>query len=86
MKKSKQRQQLDSFHLLHIVHYLHKGGVEIIHEPSWYDKEQLPSMKSTQLVLFDEVHIQQISGPPVTRKVNKHNIQFPGDEEGNVDV
>ena len=26
MKRSKQRQQLDSFHLLHIVCYLQKGG------------------------------------------------------------
>ena len=43
--------------------------VEIRHEQSWYDKEQLPSLTSTQLVLFDEVHIQQVSGPPVTSKV-----------------
>ena len=60
--------------------------VEIRHEPSWYDKEQLPSLTSTQLVFFDEVHIQQVSGPPVTSKVNEHNIQFPIYEEGNIDV
>ena len=60
--------------------------VEIRHEPSWYDKEQLPSLKSTQLIFFDEVHIQQVSGPPVTSKVNEHNIWFPRDEEGNIYV
>ena len=60
--------------------------VEIRHEPSWYDKEQLSSMASTQLVFFNEFHVQQVSGPPVTSKVNKHNIWFPRDEEGNIDV
>ena len=60
--------------------------MEIRHEQSWYDKEKLPSLTSTQLVFFDEVHSQQVSGPPVTSKVNKHNIRFPRDEEGNIDV
>ena len=61
------------------------GEAEIMHEPSWYEKEQLPSLTSTQLVFFDEVHIQQVSGPPVKRNLNEHNIQFPRDEEGNID-
>ena len=60
--------------------------VEIRHEPSWYDKEQLPSMTSTQLVFFDEVHIQQVSGPPMTSNFNEHNISFPRYEEGKMDV
>ena len=60
--------------------------MEIRHEPYWYDKEQLPSLTSTQLVFFDEVHVQQGSGPPVKIKVNKHNIRFPRYEEGNIDV
>ena len=60
--------------------------MEIRHEASWYDKEQLPSMTSTQLVFFNEVHVQQVSGPPVTRKVKEHKIRFPKDEEGNIDV
>ena len=60
--------------------------MEIRHEPYWYDKEQLPSLTYSQLVFFYEVHIQQVSGPPVTSKVNKHNIPFPRDEEGNIDV
>ena len=60
--------------------------MEIRHELSWYDKEQLPSLTSTQLVFFDEIHVQQVCGPPVTSKVNEHNIRFPRDEEGNVDV
>ena len=60
--------------------------VEIRHEPSWYDKEQLPSLTSTQLVFFGEIQVQNICGPLVTNKVNEHNIRFPRDEEGNVDV
>ena len=60
--------------------------VEIRHEPSWYDKEQLLSLISTQLVFYDKVHVQQVSGPPVTSKVNEHNIRFPKDEEGNIYV
>ena len=66
--------------------YYKREEVEIRHEPYWYDKEQLPSLTSTQIVLFDEIHVQQVCGPPVTSKVNKHNIWFPRDEEGNVDV
>ena len=60
--------------------------VEITHKPSWYDKEQLLSLKSTQIVFFDKIHVQQVCGPPVTSKVNEHNIGFPRDEEGNVYV
>ena len=59
---------------------------EIRHELSWYDKEQLPSLTSTKLVFFNEVHIQQVSGLPVTSKVNDQNIWFPRDEERNIDV
>ena len=57
-----------------------------MNEPSCYDKEQLPYLTSTKLVFFDEFHIQQVSGPPVTSKVNEHNIKFPRDEEGDIDV
>ena len=57
-----------------------------MHEPSWYDKEQLPSLKSTKLIFFDEVYIQQVSGPPMTIKVNEHNIRFTRDKEGKIDV
>ena len=60
--------------------------MEISHEPSWYDKEQLPSLTSTQLIFFDEFHIQQFSGPPTTSKLNDHNIRFTRYEEGNIDV
>ena len=60
--------------------------MEIRHEPSWYDREQLTSMKSTQLVFFSEFHIQQVSVPHMTSNVNEHNIRFPRDEEGNIDV
>ena len=60
--------------------------VEIRHKTSWYDKEQFPYLTSTQIVFSDEVHIQQVSGPTVTSKVNKHNIWFPRDEERNFDI
>ena len=66
--------------------YYKRKEVEIRHEPSWYDKEQLPSLTSIQLVLFDYIHVQQVCGLPVTILVNEHNIRFPRDEEENVDV
>ena len=40
--------------------------VEIRHVPSCYDKTQLPSLTSTQLVFFDEVHVKQVCGRPST--------------------
>ena len=38
--------------------------VEIRHVPYFYDKYQLPSLASTQLVFFDRVHVKQVYGPP----------------------
>ena len=66
--------------------YYKREEVEIRHEPYWYDKEEPPSLTSTQIVFFDEIHIQQMCVPPMTSKMNEHNICFPRDEEGNVDV
>ena len=60
--------------------------MEVRHEQSWYDKEQLTSLTSTHTVFFDEVNIQQINGPPVTSKLNEGNIRFTRDEKGNIDV
>ena len=60
--------------------------VEIRHEPSCYDKTQLPSLTSTQLVFFDEVHVKQVCGPPATILSNECNIVFPINDEGEVDV
>ena len=60
--------------------------MEISNEPSWYDEEAFSSLTSTQIVFFNEVHIQQISGTPVEIKVNEYNIRFPRDEEGNIGV
>ena len=60
--------------------------VEIRHVPSCYDKTQLPSLTSTQLVIFDEVHVKQVCGPPSTSRSNERNILFPINEEGGVDV
>ena len=59
---------------------------EIRHVSSCYDKNELPSLTSTQLVLFDEVHVKKISGPPPTSPVNDYNVLFPINEEGKVDV
>ena len=73
-----------TFSVLFVIYK--RGEAEIRHEPSWYDKEQLLYLTSTQLVFFVEVHIQQVSGPPMTSKFNKHSIRFPRDEEGNIDV
>ena len=63
-----------------------RDEVEIRTEPYWYYKEQLPSMTSTQILFFDEVHISQVSGPPVTIKLSKQNIRFLRYEEGGVGV
>ena len=73
-----------TFSVLFVIYK--REEVEITHEPSWYDKEQLPSLTSTHLIFFDEVHIQQYSEPPVTSRLKKHNIRFPRDEEGDIDV
>ena len=43
---------------------------EIRHVPSGYDKTQIPSFTSTQLVFFDEVHVKQFCGPPSTTPSN----------------
>ena len=43
-------------------------------------------MTYTQVVFFDEVRIQQVSGTPWTSKLNERNIQFPRYEEGNIGV
>ena len=60
--------------------------MEIRHLPSCYDKNQLPSFTSTHLVLFDRVHIKEVSGPPTTSWVNEYKVLFPRDEEDKVDV
>ena len=56
--------------------------VEIRHVPSCYDKSQLLSLASTQLVFFDEVHVKHVCGPPSTSRSNECNIVFPINEEG----
>ena len=60
--------------------------VEIRHVPSCSDKTQFPSLTSTQLVFFDEVHVKQVSGPPTTSRLNEYNVLFPRNEEGKVDL
>ena len=60
--------------------------MEISHVPSCYDKKQLPSLTSTQLVLFDEVYIKQVSGSPTTIQMDEYSIFFPRYEEVKVDV
>ena len=60
--------------------------MEIKHVPSCYDKNQLPSLTSTQLVLFDEIHVKKVSRLPTTSRVNGYNDLFPINEEEKVDV
>ena len=60
--------------------------MEVSHVPSCYEKNQLPSLTSTQLVFLDKVHVKQVCGPPKTSRVNKCNVLFPRNKEGEVDV
>ena len=60
--------------------------MEIRHVPSCYEKKQRPSLTPTQLVLFDKVHVKQVSGSPTTSQVNDYNFLSPINEEGKVDV
>ena len=60
--------------------------MEISHVPSCYDKNQLPSLTSTQVVFFEMVHVKQVSGPPTTSRLNHYNFLFPRNEEGRLDV
>ena len=60
--------------------------VEIRHVTSCYDKTQLPSLTSIQLLFSDEVHVKQVCGLPSTSPSNEFNIVFPRNEEGEVDV
>ena len=60
--------------------------MEIRHVPSCYYKTQLPSLTSTHIVFFNEVHVTQVCGPPATSLSNECNIVFPRNEEGEVDV
>ena len=60
--------------------------VEIRHVPLCYDKYQIPSLRYTQLVFFDEVHVKQVCGPLSTSRFNKCNVLFPSHEEGKVNA
>ena len=37
-------------------------------------------------IIFDEVHVKQVSGPPITSWMNDYIVLFPRNEEGKVDV
>ena len=63
-----------------------KEEVEIRPVPFCYNKKQLHSLISTQLLFFEDVHIKQVSGLPTTSQKNEYNILFPRNEEGKVDV
>ena len=60
--------------------------MKIIYVPSCYERKQIPSLASTQLVLSDEVHVKQVCGSPTTSRVNECNVLFPRNEEGKLDV
>ena len=60
--------------------------MEIRQVPSCYDKNHLPALTSTQLLLFHEVYVKQVSGPTTTSWGNECNVLFPINEEGKLDV
>ena len=59
--------------------------MEIRHVPSCYNKNQLPSLTSTQLVFFDEVHVKSL-WTTYNKSGDECNVLFPRNEEGEVDV
>ena len=69
-----------------MVWFKKREEVEIRHVPSYYDKHKIPSLASTQLVFFDDIHIKKISGPLTTSRLNEYNFLFPIDKYGKVDV
>ena len=73
-----------TFYVLFVIY--EREEVKIRHEPSWYNKEKLPSLTYIQLVFFDKFHIHQLSGPPVTSKLGEQNMWFTRYEEGNIHV
>ena len=62
------------------------GEVETRPVPSYYDQNQPPSLTSALLLLFDKVHIKQVSVQPTTSQKNEYSVFSPRDEEGKVDV
>ena len=60
--------------------------VEIWYVPSYYEKNQLTFLALTQVVFFDEIHIQHISGPPTTSRLNENSFSLPRDKDGKLDV
>ena len=60
--------------------------LEIRHIASCCDKNQLPSLTSTQLVFFGKFNVKQVCGPSTTIWVNDCNVLFPRNEEGEMDV
>ena len=74
------------FHLFPFVFSEQYGRGQNNHVQSCYDKTQLPSLTSTQLVFFDKVHVKQVCGPTATSLSNECNIVFPRNEDGEVDV
>ena len=60
--------------------------MEIRHVPPCYEKNQLPLLTSTQLVLFGEVHVKQVCRAPTTSRGNYCNFFKPRNEERKVHV
>ena len=62
------------------------GNYLIIQIYAYYNKNHLPYLTITHLVLLDEIHIKQVSGPPTTSQKNEYNFLFPRNEEGELDT
>ena len=76
MQRGKHRQQIDSFHLLHIFSYLQMGGGG---NKAWTILLQQRTISISDInpnIFFDKVHIQQVSGPHMKSKFSQHKIYW----------
>ena len=51
---------------------------------SWYDPDQISTIRREQMIWFDEIHVKQDSGPTGAQK--KYQIWFPHNENGNFSI
>ena len=88
-KVSKKRQKnvkTKTHYNLSILFGLHKRGeVEIRHIPSCYEQINFLLWHKPSLYFY-ETHIQLISDPTKTIRLNEYNVLFPRDKYGKVDV
>ena len=59
-----------------------RGGLEIRSVPYCYKKDQIPSLKTTQLVFFDDFHIKQLIRLSTTSHKNEYKFFFQDMNKG----